>query len=54
MTELIKLIILVFLNNVVHLNTENMHIGHKYLENLFMLGLGTPCWIYHNFSLKGS
>ena len=42
MIMLIKLIILVFLNNTVHMNTENMDIGHKYLEKLIMLGLGTP------------
>ena len=53
MKVLIKLIILVFLNNTAHMNTENMHIGHKYLKKLIMLGLGTSYWIYHNFSLKG-
>ena len=54
MTVLIKLIILVCLKNIIHTNTKNMHIGHKYLEKLIMLGLGTPYWIYLNFSLKGS
>ena len=54
MTMLIRLIILVFLNNIVHMNTENMHISHKYLENMIMIGLGAPYWIYHYFSLKWS
>ena len=54
MTMLIKLIILVCLSGTVHMNTENMHIGNKYLEKLIKLWLGTPYWIYHNFSLKGS
>ena len=54
MIVLIKLIIPVCLNNTVHMNTENMHIGHKYLEKLIMLGLGTPYWIHHKLCFKGS
>ena len=46
---LIKLIVLVCLNNTVHMNIENKHIGHKYLEKLIMFGLGIPYWIHHKF-----
>ena len=45
-------IILVWLNNKIQMITEDMHIVHQYLENLIMLGLGTPYWMHHNFSLK--
>ena len=54
MTMLIRVIILVCLNNTVHMNIENLHIGHKYLEKLIMLRVGKPYWIHHKFkSQKG-
>ena len=52
MTMLIRLIILVSLNNTVQLITKNMHIVHQYLEKLIMLKLGTSYWIHHNLSFK--
>ena len=49
---LIRLIILVYLNNTIQMITKNLHICHQYRKKPIILGLGTPYWIHRNLDLK--